>query len=202
MRRIGGGDIAKLLGLSKYGNEMDVYLRIAEGVEDEWNPRMERGAAVEVQLRAHAQNFLGLELDDSESDYHAHPLIEFAHAQIDDLARLEGTPVVVDYKSQNRWVKGWGAPGSDEVPASIHAQVAWEMLCADRPLAILVVGFGEDLPPPTIFRLDNVVTYQVERDERFEALCIETARTFWERHVLPGVPPSVKPLGKKQARAS
>jgi predicted phage-related endonuclease len=202
MRRIGGSDIAKLLGLSKYGNAADVYLRIVEGLEDEWNPRMERGAAVEPELRAYAQNFLGLELEDVASDYHDHPTLEFARAQVDDLARWNGMPVAVDYKSQSRWVKGWGAADSDEVPASIHAQIAWEMLCADRELGLLVVGFGDDAPAPVLFSVSHVVTYQVERDERFEALCIQTARDFWEGHVIPRVPPSVKPLGKKQRKAS
>lgn len=202
MRRIGGSDIAKLLGLSKYGNAADVYLRIVEGLEDEWNPRMERGAAVEPELRAYGQNHLGLELEDVASDYHDHPWLEFARAQVDDLARWNGMPVAVDYKSQSRWVKGWGAANSDEVPPSIHAQIAWEMLCADRPLGLLVVGFGDDAPAPVLFSVSHVVTYQVERDERFEALCIQTARDFWEGHCIPRVPPSVKPLGKKQRKAS
>jgi hypothetical protein len=201
-RRLGGSDIGKLLGLSKYGNEADVYLRVVEGIDDEWNPLMERGAAVEPQLRAFAQRFLELELEDSESDYHDCPRLEFARAQVDDVARFRGVPVCVDYKSQNRWVKGWGAPNSDEVPASIHAQIAWEMLCTDRPLGILVVGFGEDVDGPDIFHIANVIPYQVERDEEFEALCVNTARDFWNRHVLPKVPPSIKPLGKKKQAKS
>lgn len=201
-RRIGGSDIGKLLGLSRYGNEADVYLRIVEGLEDAWSPVMERGAAVEPQLRAYGQNALGIELDDVESDYHDHPTLEFARAQIDDVARLAGVPCCVDYKSQSRWAKGWGAEGSDDVPPAIHAQIAWEMLCADRELGLLVVGFGDDAPPPDLFHIANVITYQVQRDPTFEAALVQTAREFWNGHVLPRVPPSIKPLGKKQAKKS
>lgn len=201
-RRIGGSDIGKLLGLSKYGNAADVYLRIVEGVDDEWNPRMERGAAVEPVLRAHAQRAMGLELEDSASDVHAHPGNDFAWAQVDDIARWQGMPVAVDYKSQSAFAKGWGAPGSADVPESIAAQVAWELACTGRELGLVVVGFGTDAPAPDIFHVHNVVHYEIERDHQFEALCLQVAREFWEGCVIPRRPPSVKPLGKKQAKAS
>lgn len=201
MRRIGGSDIAKLLGVSRYGNAADVYLRIVEGLEDEWNYRMERGTMFEPVLRAHGQNFLGLELDDVESDYHDHPELEFARAQIDDLARWNGLPVAVDYKTQSRWAKGWGAEGSDDVPEMLRAQLAWELLCSDRPLGLLVVGFGEDAPEPVTFSMSHVVTYQVERCPQFESYCVAVAREFWERHVLLRTPPPMKPLGKKKAKS-
>ncbi len=201
-RRIGGSDIAKLLGLSSYGNAMNVYQRCVEGLEDEWSTVMERGAAVEPELRAYGQRHLGLELEDTTSDYHDHPRLDFAHAQIDDLARWNGMPVVVDYKSQNRWAKGWGPEGSDVVPEHIRAQVTWEMLCADRELGLLVVGFGDDRPSPIIFTVSNVITYEVQRDEEFERYCILVAREFWERHVLPRTPPSIKPIGKRKKAAN
>ncbi len=201
-RRIGGSDIAKLLGLSSYGNEADVYLRIVENQEDEWSPAMERGAAVEPELRAYGQRLLGVELEDCESDYHNHPTLEFARAQIDDLARWRGLPVVVDYKSQSRWAKGWGPDGSDVVPEHIRAQMTWEMLCADRELGLLVVGFGDDAPAPQLFNVTHILSYEVERDRQLEAVCVETAREFWNRHVVPRVPPSTKPLGKKKAKKS
>lgn len=203
MRRIGGSDIAKLLGLSRYGNEADVYRRVVESEEDEWNVPMQRGAAVEPVLRAHAQRAMGLELEDTESDYHVCPRLDFAHAQVDDLARWQGLPVAVNYKSCNRWAaKKWGRPESDEVPEDIRAQATWEMLCTGREMSLLVVGFGEDVEGPELFHVVNVAPYVVQRDEEFERYCILVAQQFWERHVLPRVPPSVKPLGKKQAKAS
>lgn len=201
-RRIGGSDIAKLLGLSSYGNAADVYLRIVEGVEAEWNPKMERGAAVEPQLRAYGQQALDLVLEDVESDYHPHPMLEFATAQIDDVALWRGLPVVVDYKSQSRWAKSWGPVESDQVPEHIRAQLAWEMLCADREMGILVVGFGDDAPPPDIFIMSHVVPYMVPRDGQFESLLVATATEFWSTHVLPRVPPSITPMGEKKKRGS
>lgn len=196
-RRIGGSDIAKLLGISRYGNAGDVYDRVVLGLETDWNANMERGAAVEPQLRAYGQNVLGLELEDCESDYHPSRAHDFAGAQVDDIARWNGQPVCVDYKSQSRWAKGWGAPGSDEVPEHIRAQVAWELICTNRELGLLVVGFGDDAPPPDLFHIHNVVTYEIQRDEQFEAYLLLVAKEFWSKHVLPRARPDLKPIGKK-----
>lgn len=196
MRRIGGSDVPKLMGISPYGGPLEVYERIVLAVEAPWNPRMERGAVMEPVLRAIGQEHFGLELEAVENDTHDHPAWEFARAQVDDLARWLGLPVAVDYKSQSRWAKGWGADGSDEVPETIRAQLAWEMACTDRELGLLVVGFGEDVDGPEIFDLQSVVTYQVERDLYFESYLRTLAESFWCEHVLPGVPP--KPTGKKR----
>jgi predicted phage-related endonuclease len=197
-RRIGGSDLPKLLGLSPYGGPLEVYERIVNGVEAEWNPRMERGAAVEPELRAFAQRMLGLELEDFESDIAIHPGVEFAHAQCDDRGRLRGMPVVADYKSQSTFAKGWGPDGSDIVPEHYRAQMAWELACSDRDLGLFIVGFGEDLPPPRLFHIANVLTYHIERDGVFESYALDVARTFWETHILPRVPPAATPTKERK----
>lgn len=201
-RRIGGSDIPKLLGVSPYGGPLEVYERIVLGVRAPWNPRMQRGINEEPKLRKYGADVLRLELEERDSDYHPHPSMDFAHAQVDDLAVWDGHSVVVDYKTVNRWVKGWGAPMTDAVPAHIRAQLAWEMLCCDRDLGLLVVGFGEDGPTPESFVMANVVTYQVERDPLFEAECVRVAEKFWLEHVLPEVPPAQTQPGKKKRAKS
>lgn len=202
MRRIGGSDIPKLLGISKYGNAADVYLRIAEGLESEWNPRMERGAAVEPQLRAHGQRMFGIELESPASDVAVHQGVEFAHAQIDDLARWNGMPVAIDYKSQSSFAKGWGRGGTDDVPEQYRIQMAWELACSDRELGLLIVGFGDDAPAPELFHIANVVPYQIQRDGVTESQLLQIAREFWEAHILPRVPPAMAPIGLKPAKTT
>jgi hypothetical protein len=200
VRRIGGSDIAKLLGLSPYGGPLEVYERIVLGVEIPWNRMMDRGAAIEPVLRAHAQNMLGLEIEETVSDYHRHPTLEYAHAQIDDLATWRGLPVVVDYKSCNRFAKGWGAAGTDQIPEHQRAQFAWEMLCADRDLCIPVVGFGEDVDGPDIFNISHVLPYEVERCPLFEGHMKAVASEFWETHIVRQVPPE-KTAGKRKRKS-
>jgi len=200
-RRIGGSDIAKLLDLSRHGGPLEVYRRIIGEELDEWSPAMERGAAMEPVLRAHGQRLAGLELEDlpSESGYLESPEHPFAHAQIDDLARWRGVPVVVEYKSQSVFAPGWRHDESgDVIPAGYAAQVAWQLMCAQRELAIVVVGFGKDTDDGG-FDLHNIVTFEVPREPEFEAYCVHVAKTFWEGHVLPCVPPVPQRQRKKRA---
>lgn len=199
-RRIGGSDIPKLLGISPYGGPLEVYERIVLGVEAEWNKFMERGAAVEPVLRALGQRMLGIEIEPVESDYHDHPTHEFARAQIDDLARWNGASCAVDYKSSSRFAKNWGADGSDDVPEHIRAQMAWELACSDRELGLLVVGFGDDAPPPELFNITHVLTYQIQRCPHFESHCLAVAKEFWETHVCRGVPPEKTPGKKRKSK--
>lgn len=198
MRKLGGSDIPKLMGESKYGGPYEVYERVVLGVDPEWNPRMERGLIAEPYLRAYAQNHLGLELQTFDSDYFDHPHLEFARAQIDDMGVLDGMRVAVDYKTQNRFVmKNWGPEGSDKVPEQYRIQMAWELACSNRHLGLLIVGFGDDREPPEVFAMSHVIAYQIERDLELEARCIRAASDFWTNHVIPQIPP---PQTAKQSR--
>lgn len=197
LRRIGGSDIAKLLGLSRYGGPLDVYNRIVEGTDGEWSPAMERGAYMEPVLRANGQRLLGLELEEVPSDYVRSAQHEFAHAQIDDLAHYKGVPVVVEYKSQSQYARGWlhGKDG-DVIPEGYAPQVAWQLMCTERELAVVVVGFGQDTKDGD-FELHNVTHYEVQREPEFEAHCLLVAREFWENHVLRRVPPLPEPRKRR-----
>lgn len=201
-RRIGGSDVPKLLGLSPYGNAADVYERVVLGVEQPWTPAMDRGIALEPTLRAHARAaWPELVLEDRERDIHDHPTLDFLRAQVDDTGRDAGLPVVIDYKSQSRWAKGWGAPETDEVPETYLLQLTVQMMCCDRPAAYAVVGFGTDVQGEELFALESVQRYVLERDAELEARIVEACESFWRRHVLPRVPPPMQPTRGKRKRA-
>lgn len=205
MRRIGGSDIPMLLGISKYGNEADVFLRIVEGADRLWTKPMTRGNVVEPDLRSYAVKVLNLEITEHhDSDYHhVHPGNDFAHAQVDDIGTMDDEcgshPVCVDYKSQSTFAKGWGAAYTDVVPEPIRAQVAWEMACTDLDLALVVTGFGTDTTDGG-FNIANVVPYVLERDGVYESYILGVGREFWEKHILTGIPPDVKPLARYEIK--
>lgn len=203
-RRIGGTDIGKLLGWSSYGGPPEVFDRCVLGLEGKRNSKTDRGLLMEPRLRAIAAARFGFEIEPhcgvgENKDYYEHPDNDFAHAQIDSLATWKGRRVVLDFKSQNIFAQRyWGPDGSDRVPDSIHAQVAWGMACADRDLAVLVAGFGRDVDGPEVFDLSHVVTYFVEREPVFESYCLSVGREFWESHIRPGVRPASKSTGRKR----
>jgi predicted phage-related endonuclease len=206
-RRIGGSDIAKLLGLSKYGNARDVYDRVVLGLEEPAGPLADRGKRFEPVCRAHAQNHLGVSLDEhtgwgDNRDYYDHAHHEFARAQIDDLAHWFGIPVVCDYKTVNKFSRryGWGKPGTDIVPEAYRAQVAWGMACADRDRAIVVAAFGEDVKDERVFIIEDICTYEIERCPEFESYLLGVANEFWLEHVIPERAPEIKPIGKNKVK--
>jgi predicted phage-related endonuclease len=199
VRRIGGTDAPKLVGVSPYGGALEVYNRIVLSMEAAWNPRMERGAAGEPVLRAHGQRMLGLELEERETDYHLHPYCDFAGAQIDDLALWEGCkPVAVDYKTQSVHARGWGKSRSDKVPAHLEVQMRHELACCDRDLGLLVVGFGEDQPDGS-FHIANIAPYIIKRDGFSETQLMAIEREFWESHILKKIPPLHKPQERSRS---
>jgi putative phage-type endonuclease len=73
----------------------------------------------------------------------------------------------------------FGAPGTGEIPPWYAAQCAWILRLVDLPRCDVPVLIGGN----------EYAVYHVERDLEFEAMLLETAREFWERHVLTGEPP-------------
>jgi predicted phage-related endonuclease len=200
IRRLGGSDIPKLLGISPYGGPLEVYRRCVLGIEEPAGPGAKRGVLMEPILRAHGQEGLGLKLETRASDYHEHPELDFAWAQIDDVGTLEGRRACIDYKSQSIWAqKSWGPSGSDKMPEHIRAQVAWEMCCADIDFALVVTGFGVDNKETGAFDLDHISLYRLERCPQLESYCVAVARKFWLEHAIPGVPPA-KSTGKRKSK--
>ena len=85
MRKLGGSDIPKLMGISPYGGPFEVFQRVVNGVESEWSPRMERGTVMEPVLRSLGQQHFGLDIEPhcgngDARDYYDHPSWDFARA--------------------------------------------------------------------------------------------------------------------------
>jgi len=200
-RLVGGSDVAKLLGLSPYGNAADVYERVVLGVEHPTTPIQLRGQVLEPVLRG----LLVAERPDwrrvtRADDYHAHPGLPL-RAQVDDVFGTPDGEVVVDYKSVSRWAKGYGEAGTDEVPEHYLVQLAVEMLCADTREAFLVCGFGDDDRKGGDFVLQRTATYRAMRDEALDAVIENAVNKFWAEHVQPRRAPDMKPWRGKKPRA-
>jgi predicted phage-related endonuclease len=75
----------------------------------------------------------------------------------------------------------WGEPYTDQVPPRLVVQLHGQMEVTGAPIADLAALFGGN----------RLVIYRVERDEKVISACREAATDFWERHVVPDVPPPV-----------
>lgn len=201
MNRIGSSDAAAIAGLSKYSNPTDVFNRVVRGMSPVKTKDMERGNVCEPIILTHAGR-MGIELEDRDNQIRIpHPVYDFAHAQVDGLGSWEGQPIVVEAKSVGPWAKGWGAPDTSDVPERYRAQVIWQLACTDLQLGLLLAGFGAE-DEAGEFTITNVVRYQIERDQEFEAFLFAVCGEFWREHCLTGIPPNGKALQRYPKEAA
>jgi len=187
--RIGGTDVAAILGLNPWRTKLDVYNRIVHGLRDPMNPAMQRGLDVEPVLRAMYVTETGVSLIEPHPGVIASEEHEFAAVSPDDWAVREGGVVTVDYKSASVWTR----PKWDEgMLKHYELQLIWAMAIGNKDAAELYVGFGVDGKgdEPAGFKIVETRNYELERDLEVESMALEAAGDFWSRHILSGTPPA------------
>jgi putative phage-type endonuclease len=73
----------------------------------------------------------------------------------------------------------WGEDGTDAIPDDYSLQLAVQMLCTGGRRAFL----------PVLFSGQELRIYHVEHDPDVETMILESAHDFWERYVVPRIPP-------------
>jgi putative phage-type endonuclease len=186
-KRLGGSDMAALVGLSPWATPLTVYARIVAGAEIEDSPSLRRGRLMEPVIRAMYEQDEGVTLLGPTSL--AHPSHAFVRASLDDVGRRQGRGRhAVEYKSVTPNKAGeWGEPGTDDIPAYYATQAHWYLGVGlasgalDEPtadVAALMLGVEES---PRVYR--------VVHDAEVYAWLLEAAGRFWRDHVLPQRPP-------------
>lgn len=200
MRRIGGTDIAKLFGLSKYGGPRSVYDRLVIGTESKRTPVMERGNREEPRIRQMFVDETCAILAPHPGRDMVNPKYEFASISPDDFAMLCGEDTTIDYKSVSVWAaKKWGT-SHDAMPDDYAMQIRWAMAVTEKNHAACYTAFGEDLDDFRVFAIRWCRLYRIERDIEIEAAMLDVAERFWVDHVLPGKPPQPDPKPAKKPK--
>lgn len=110
------------------------------------------------------------------------PEIPYFAAEIDMEIRLNDAPdiVNVELKTVHPFKqREWGESGSDGVPDWYLLQAYWAMGVTRRRRGIVAPLFGAD----------ELRAFVLDYDESFVQGIRERGQLFWERHVLPQVPP-------------
>lgn len=185
--KVGGSDVAALVGLSPWATPLTVYARILDGAGVSESPTLRRGRLMEPVIRAMYAEDNGVTLLGPASL--THPRLANVRASLDDVGRRQGHGRhAVEYKSV--WpteAGGWGPAGTDEVPDYYACQVHWyvgiglesgalEEDTAD--VAALLLGVEES---PRV--------YCVRHDADVYAWLLESVERFWRNHVVPRKPP-------------
>lgn len=189
--RLGGSDLAGLLGLSPWATPLSIYARVVAALEGRYKPDvanapqargniMER-AVLEVYARnTGAQLLPGPKL--------THPGMSFVRASLDALAERDGV-IVADAKTISASERHhFGEEGTDQVRQDILFQM------------VLYIGIGTrtghvtrpvaDVPVLGLNGADPVV-FTVSYDAELFSMLEAALERFWVDHVLPRRPPPV-----------
>lgn len=196
--RIGGTQIAKILGMSKYGGPRAAYDYIVHDKQQKASKLMDRGSREEPRVREMFVKETGAVL----LPYPGRDVVnqKYAYASIspDDFALLRGADFTIDYKTVSIWAQHQWGEAIDAVPVHYALQLRWAMMVTEKPKAALYAAFGEDLDDFSKFAIRTCRLYELERDLEIEAAMQTMAERFWVDHVLANnrPPPDPKPVKK------
>lgn len=162
---IGSSDAAKILGVSPFGQALDVYLDKLGLLPEEESAPMRWGSLLEDVVAQAFTEETGLTVRPSPG------LVRHRHyawmlATPDRL--LPGVAGILECKTA-RSADGWGASGTDEIPDAYLVQVQHQMEVLGADLAwVAVLLAGSD------FRC-----YQIPRDERIVRHIMRQESLFW-----------------------
>jgi putative phage-type endonuclease len=180
---IGGSDLARILGLSRFGGPMEVWLEkrrlAAPLIESEpmrWGKLLEEPIAREYAFKtgrkviAHSKT-----IRDKRRP--------FLFAHIDRMSSLRGTPTrVLECKNANQFmVSDFGEAGSDQVPDDYLLQLQHYLGVTGYQTGDLAVLIGGS----------KHLVYTMERDDEMLAEAWSEADRFWTENVEKGIPPDV-----------
>lgn len=171
-RGIGSSDVAKILGLSKFGTALSVYLdKIGESTDGGMTPNQEWGLRLEPAMAAAVIDQYGWNLAKTPAIIHREH--RFMRSNPDRM-RIDTANEVVEFKT-SRSADGWGEPETDEIPLDYQVQVQHQMeVChatyeVETAWVFVLIG-GAD------FR-----RYRIPYDPEFLPTILPALQEFWHR---------------------
>lgn len=188
IRKIGGSDVATIMGLNPYKSAYELYfekIRAIEPIDLSENLAVEAGNLLEDGIADLTEKRMARRLNRAIKLRRCnltltHPKYEWLTVHID--RDVQGEERGVELKNVGwRSAHQWGAEGSDEIPSYYLPQPHTYMLVKNYPVWTVsaYLGGGE-------LRL-----YEVERSKEWDQEIIEATHDFWYNHVLKGIPPEL-----------
>jgi len=180
-RKIGGSDVATILGLSPWKTAEELRLEILGRLEryQEGNEATEAGEIMEEGIRQLYARRTGRTVHRSHQTL-IHPEHDYLTVHID--GRVVGERRGLECKNVHwRLASYWGEPGSDQIAEYYLPQVMADMLVMDYPVWDVAAYFGGP----------DLRIYTVERDPEWDEIIIGATHYFWHTNVLQDVTCSI-----------
>lgn len=177
-------DAAKILGFSKFGSPISVYMdKLGLGQPVEVTEAMEAGNRFERPILEWYADREGVEKLVFGEPYTltispTHPLIG---ASLDTQALKTSVLYPVDAKNIGYDRGGYGEPGTDQIPLYYASQLIIQMHVTEAPHADLAVVFGGQ----------KLLTYRLHRNLTLEHEIVGRCMDFWHNHIVTETPPEV-----------
>ena len=174
-KTVGCSEIAAVLGLNPWKSAFTIYQEKRGEVSDTIESDvMTWGKTMELSLRQAYSDISGRTVRVPDTIL-INPKFPFMGASLDGIAANR----VVEIKT-SRSSRGWGQPGTAEIPEYYLTQVQGYLAVTELPVADVIVSISG--APPVI--------YEVPEDKELQQMIIEACRAFWQR-VIDGNPPDI-----------
>lgn len=178
-------EISAALGVSPYKTPLQLYHEKVTGVSlDDDNWYMARGRAMEPVLREHYARKFGRNVI-VQPGVVRNPDLDFMLASLDGYTDDER---LAEFKTASTR-RGWGEPGTDEIPQVYILQVQYAMIVTGFRVADVGVSFAGQEPQ----------YYEVNADYDLQALIIKGAMEFWE-NLQAGIEPEPSTIEEMQRK--
>lgn len=171
---IGGSDVAAILGISPFKTAYQIYQEKRKEVEDwQGNESTDWGKRMEPAIRQWYSDTTGrnVRLPDKIIYNEKYPFMGASLDGFTDDGRI------VEIKTA-RSGKGWGEPGTDEIPDYYAAQCHHYMAVTGLDVVDIPVSIMGGSP----------VLYEIPADKEIQEMIIDAEANFWQR-VVDGNPP-------------
>ena len=181
---IGSSDMAAILGLSPWKTPYELWLeKTGQAEQADADPEkarlFRRGKRLEPVIVNMLEEERGLQIV-ARNERYSDAEFDFLRCEIDAEALIDGERVNVECKSAHPMTAfKYGAEGTDETPIEYSCQAMFSLMVTGRRRCVFGVLFGAD----------NLVTYELARDEEVIAQMRAKAVAFWRDHVLARVAP-------------
>jgi predicted phage-related endonuclease len=180
---IGSSDAAQIMQVSEWGTPLDVFVeKVSELCEEGDNAAFRTGNLMEPAIGQFVREELGLELEPSVvvNPNDGTPF----ESNTDFMTPDREIVVETKFVNHERFIKHYGVPGTDLIPADVLIQIQTQMLCCPT-----IKRGIHAIATPTKFGLEWLL-YEVPRSEPLIAEIRTQCLAFWKNHVLQQVPPT------------
>ena len=171
--RIGGSEIAQVMGWSRFGSRDDLLAAKLNPVDKPPSRAMLRGTLLEPAVLSWGAARHGYQYADGSDGTYLHGVYDWAVFNPDALL-VDGPLVEVKTTADRSGEMGWGRAGTDQIPLYYRAQVAWGMAVLDLPETRLLCLHGATNGRPDL----DIAEYRIKRDRPLEMKLLAAGKRF------------------------